>query len=66
MYSTISPADEAFINSVNKADTSFRKGDALKARVRFEQYRTETGLKKDHYIEKVIKHIEAKRTAPLF
>ena len=58
--------DEAFINSVNKSDVAFRKGDILRADVRCEQYRTETGLKKDYYIEKVLKHIESKGTVPLF
>ena len=58
--------DEAFIDSVNKSDIAFRKGDILKARVRWEQYRTETGLKKDYYIERVLDHIKSKGTTPLF
>ena len=58
--------DEVFIDSVNKSDIAFSKGDILKVQLRWEKYRTETGLKKDYYIEKVLKHIKAKGTTPLF
>jgi hypothetical protein len=57
--------DEEFLQKVDANQISFSKGDILICRVRFVQKQTETGLKTDYTVEKVIEHRSGARQIPL-
>lgn len=65
--STISAtiADEDFIRRVDTSDVSFSKGDVLICEIHFVQRRTDTGLKNEYTVERVIDHIPSVRQIPL-
>lgn len=49
--------DKDFINSVERNEYQFGSTDSLKVRLRTEQFMTESGLKSEFFIEKVLEHI---------
>ena len=52
--------DEDYMSRVERNEIDFSKGDVLKVRMRYVQYSTSSGLKKEYFIEKVIEHSKAK------
>lgn len=48
--------DEDYLLKIEKNEIDFSKGDLLKVRIRYIQYLTESGLKKEYFIEKVLEH----------
>jgi hypothetical protein len=58
-------ADSAFLNRVDQRAEVFGKGDILRCRVLFQQFRTDSGLQSDRIVEQVIDHIPASRPIEL-
>ena len=58
-------ADEDFIRRVDSNEVSFSKGDVLICDVHLIQKRTETGLKTEYTVEKVLDHIPGTQQIPL-
>jgi len=58
-------ADEDFIRRVDSNEISFSKGDVLICDVHLIQKRTETGLKTEYTVEKVLDHIPGTQQIPL-
>ena len=52
--------DEDYLSKIEKNEVDFSKGDLLKVRIRYIQYLTESGLKKEYFIEEVLEHSKAK------
>lgn len=58
-------ADEDFIRRVDASEASFSKGDVLICDVHLVQKRTDSGLKSEYTVERVIEHIPGVRQIPL-
>lgn len=58
-------ADEQFRDQVIDSKAAFRASDILMVRLRTRQFRTDSGLKTEHVIEQVIKHLPAGRQLEL-
>lgn len=58
-------SDEDFIRRVDSSEVSFSKGDVLICDIHLVQRRTDTGLKTDYTVERVIDHIPSARQIPL-
>jgi hypothetical protein len=53
--------DEQFLARVDKGQESFMKGDILRCRVRMQQWQTETGLRTEFTVTRVLEHIHGAR-----
>jgi hypothetical protein len=57
--------DREFVQRVQASHEAFRKGDILICRVRVQQWQTETGLRAEHDVTRVVEHIRGARDVPL-
>lgn len=57
--------DNAFLARVDEAEEAFSKGDILRCRLRVRQWQTDSGLKTEYAVVKVVSHILAARQLPL-
>lgn len=58
--------DEEFVQKVQDSKASFSKDDILKVKVRKKKWISDTGIKSDYEIEKVISHRPSSKQIPLF
>lgn len=56
--------DTDFIERLNQGQESFTNGDILKIELKTRQWLTDTGLKKEHDVLKVLEHIKAAEQIP--
>lgn len=63
---SVTMTDEDFLYQVDNNLVSFAKGDILICEVKTIQYRTETGLRTEHEVLKVVEHKQAARQLKLF
>ncbi len=57
--SNVAIADRVFLERVDARQESFFKGDLLKCKIRTQQWQTESGLRTEHEVLKVVEHIKS-------
>ena len=58
-------ADLNFLNKVDRGEEEFSRTDILRVELRTTQWRTDSGLRTEHTVERVIEHIRGPREVPL-
>lgn len=58
--------DEDYVARVERGEEAFRKGDMLRCSLRIRQWQGEEGLQTEYRVVRVLEHVPAARTLPLF